>query len=283
MKKRLLPLLLSAAALLVSSFGLWPQLACAEGLPAFGVVADIQFGDKQGSVSRDYRGSLSRLEQCVGDLNKQNLAFVIQLGDAIDGYGTNAVASAKDFDRVLSVFNRLSAPTYHALGNHCQSAGKDTLLQRLGLKSFYYTFTQPSAAGWRFVVLDGNDAGYGVIGDEQLAWFRATLSQAQQSGEKVICFCHFPLLKAAAESHRMAKADPLLAALDAAPCVVAWIAGHDHSGGYARRKGVHHITLHGLVEAPGSTAYAKIELRADRLAETGFGNEPSRDLPLASP
>lgn len=282
MQKRLLPLLTTAATLLVSSFGLWPQQACAQQLPAFGVVADIQYADKTGSISRDYKTSLQRLDQCVGELNKKNLDFVIQLGDAIDGYGTNAVASVKDLDSVLSVFNRLTAPKYHVVGNHCQSAGKETLRQRLGLKDFYYTFTDTSAKGWRFVVLDGNDAGYGVMSDEQLAWFRTTLSQAQKTGEKVICFCHFPLIKAAAESNCMAKPEPVLAALDAAPCVVAWIAGHDHGGGYARRNGVHHITLHGLVEAPGTTAYARIELGADSIKETGFGNEPSRELPLAT-
>jgi hypothetical protein len=282
MKKRLLPLLLSAATLLFLGLGLWPQHALAERLPAFGVVADIQFGDKQGSVSRDYRGSLSRLEQCVGALDKQKLDFVIQLGDAIDGYPTNAVASVKDLDGVLSVFNRLTVPKFHVVGNHCQSAGKENLHQKLGLKSFYYTFTEPAAKGWRFVVLDGNDAGYGVVSDEQLAWFRTTLGQAQQAGEKVICFCHFPLLKAAAESHRMNKPEPVLAALDASSCVVAWIAGHDHTGGYARRNGVHHLTLHGLVEAPDNTAYARIELGPDRIKETGFGNEPSRELPLAT-
>jgi hypothetical protein len=263
--------------------GLLPLPVRAERLPAFGVIADIQFGDKEGSVSRDYRGSLSRLEQCVTDLNKRDLDFVIQVGDIIDGYGTSRVAAAvSDLDSVLSIFNRLSPPKYHVVGNHCQSAGKENLLQRLGLKSFYYTFANPAAKGWRFIVLDGNDAGYGIMSDAQLDWFRAELGKAQQAGEKVICFCHFPLLQAAAESHRMNKPEPVLAALDAAPCVVAWVAGHDHNGGYARRKGVHHLTLRGLVEAPGSTAYARFEIAPDSLKETGFGNEPSRELPLAT-
>ena len=40
----------------------------------------------------------------------------------------------------------------------------------------------PAAGEVRRYVLDGNDAGYGVMGDEQLVWLRATLSQAQQAG-----------------------------------------------------------------------------------------------------
>lgn len=282
MRRSFTPLLMTAGLFVLLGCHTWLRQTPAERGPAFGVVADIQYGDKQGSVSRDYRGSLSRLEQCVGVLNKQPLDFVIQLGDAIDGYGTNRVASVGDLDSVLSVFNRLTAPKYHVVGNHCLLSGKENLHQRLGLKSFYYTFTVPSSKGWRFVVLDGNDAGYGVMSDAQLAWFRTTLGQAQQAGEKVICFCHFPLIQAAAENNRMAKPEPVLAALDAAPCVVAWIAGHDHAGGYARRSGVHHITLQGLVESPGNNAYARFELGATRLKETGFGNEPSRELPLST-
>jgi 3',5'-cyclic AMP phosphodiesterase CpdA len=252
--------------------------ARAETFPAFGVVADIQYGDKEGSVSRDYRGSLKRLEQCIEAFNRQRLDFVIQLGDAIDGYPTNAAASCADLDRVLSVFNRLTAPKYHVIGNHCMNAGTNALAQRLGLATFFYTFTAPAAKGWRFVVLDGNDAGYGVVSDRQLAWFRDTLDQAQAAGEKVICFCHFPLLKTAAKHHRMAKPEEILQTLHAHTCVAAWIAGHEHAGGYARQRHVHHLTLRGLVEAPGSTAFARFELAGDRILETGYGNEPSREL-----
>ena len=127
MQKKLPTLLITVATLLAGGLGLWPQPVSAQRLPAFGVIADIQYADKPGSLSRDYKNALQRLDQCVDELNKQNLDFVIQLGDAIDGYGTNAVASVKDLDSVLSVFNRLTAPKYHVLGNHCQSAGRETL------------------------------------------------------------------------------------------------------------------------------------------------------------
>jgi hypothetical protein len=258
-------------------------VAQAERLPAFGVVADIQYGEKEGSASRDYRGSLQRLERCVEAFNGQRLDFVIQLGDLIDGCPTNAAASAADLDKGLSIFNRLTAPTYHAVGNHCLNAGTNNVAQKLGLASFYYTFTVPAANGWRFVVLDGNDAGYGVVSARQLAWFRDTLDQAQQAGEKVICFCHFPLLKTAAEHHRMAKPEAIIELLDAHTCVAAWIAGHEHAGGYARQRHVHHLTMRGLVEAPGSTAFARFELAGDRIVETGYGNEPSREMFLGGP
>jgi hypothetical protein len=63
-------------------------------------------------------------------------------------------------------------------------------------------------------------------------------------------------------------------------CVVAWFAGHDHAGGYAVRKGVHHVTLKGIVEEPVKNAYALIELHPDRIRKIGFGAEPNRDMPI---
>jgi manganese-dependent ADP-ribose/CDP-alcohol diphosphatase len=129
-------------------------------------------------------------------------------------------------------------------------------------------------------VLDGNDAGYGVVSERQLAWFRAVLARSVARGERVICFCHFALLKEAARDHRMAKPEPLLEALDRAGCVVAWFAGHDHAGGYAVRNGVHHVTIKGMVEAPDENAYAFIELCPEHLREIGLGAECNRQMEI---
>ena len=168
------------------------------------------------------------------------------------------------FQRAVSFSKNLPSPP--GLG-----AGADN--QRYGLQRFYYDFTVRAAPGWRFVVLDGNDAGYGGVGKEQRAWFRAVLARAAASHERVICFCHYALLKEAARGHRMATPEPLLEALDRAGCVAAWFAGHDHAGGYAVRNGVHHVTLKGMVEAPEKNAYAFIELHPDHLREIGAGAE----------
>jgi len=64
--------------------------------------------------------------------------------------------------------------------------------------------------------------------------------------------------------------------MDRTGVVVAWFAGHDHAGGYAVRKGVHHVTLKGIVEEPVKNAYALIELHGDRIREVGFGAEALR-------
>lgn len=118
---------------------------------------------------------------------------MIQLGDIVDGHDNSIDKSTDDLDSVLQVYNRLTMPKYHVVGNHCLAVDTETLRQKLGLERFYYDFTVSSAKGWRFVVLDGNYYGSGEIGNQQLEWFRNTLNKSAKNGERVICFCHFAL------------------------------------------------------------------------------------------
>jgi hypothetical protein len=247
----------------------------------FGVLTDVHYADKESNHYRFYRTALRKLDECVADLNRRRPAFVIQLGDIVDGDRDNVDELVTDLDSVLQVYNGLMAPKYHVVGNHCLLVGEEVLRQKLHMERFYYDFSVPSVEGWRFVVLDGNATKDVVTGRAQLEWFRSTLDKAARNGEKVICFCHYPLLEAAAARHRMmANPEPFLKAMDDAHCVAAWFAGHYHAGGYAIRNGVHHVTLKAMIEAPVHTAYALIELHADRIREIGIGSEPSRDLPL---
>jgi manganese-dependent ADP-ribose/CDP-alcohol diphosphatase len=244
----------------------------------FGIVADIQYADKDSLRGRDFRASISNLQNCVVDFNKKKPVFVIQLGDIIDGHGKDFIRSHSDMDSITRVIKRLKMPLYNVIGNHDLAAEKEYLRSSLGLSGFYYDFTVPSAKGWRFFVLDGNDGGYGIMGDEQIRWFRLNLTRAKQNGEKVICFSHYALTKLAASKHYMAKPGPVLDILDSAGCVVAWFAGHDHAGGYTMRNGVHHITIKGMVEAPGVNSYAFIKLYPDHIRIIGKGKEESRKL-----
>ena len=273
---------LAVAAMLLCVYGCGAlgQHSKREGTFTFAVLADIQYADKDPRGKRHYRTALQKFTECVDHLNRQKPAFVIQLGDIVDGHADNTDKSKEDLDVVLRVFNRLSIPKYHVVGNHCLTVGAQTLRQQLGIQRFYYDFTVPSVQSWRFVVLDGNAAGYGAMGDEQLTWLRATLDQAARNGEKVICFSHYALLQAATHHHRTAKPEPILKVIDDADCVAAWFAGHDHAGGYAIRNGVHHVTVKGMVEAPVVNAYALVEVCPDKIREIGFGKEPDRDLPL---
>lgn len=244
---------------------------------AFGLIADVQWGDKDKEGGRNYREALGRFEESVTALNDHEPAFTIQLGDLIDGHTGDLEKTRADLERALDVYRRLGMPRFHVVGNHDIAAGREFLQQKLGLAQSYYDFTLPSTRRWRFIVLDGDDAGEGVLGAEQLAWLSLTLQRAKNSSEKVIVFNHYPLVEEAARQHRMEAPEPVLAALEASGVVVAYFAGHDHAGGYAFRHGIHHVTLRGMVEAKNN-AYAIVEVYADRLKKIGYGKEPSREM-----
>jgi hypothetical protein len=121
----------------------------------------------------------------------------------------------------------------------------------------------------------------GAVGKRQLRWLERTLADADHKKQQVIVLCHFPLLAAASsEVHLLWNHDAVLRVLEAHPCVVAWFNGHDHAGGYAERRGIHHVTFSGMVETPRKTAWAIVDVFEDRLKIRGFGRQTSRRLLL---
>lgn len=114
-------------------------------------------------------------------------------------------------------------------GNHELGAfGEyDRAVQALSIKSEtgrgYYSFTVAGAPGWRFLVIDGNDASLtanslsaefargvelfkraqaknaatvwwsGGVSQDQLDWLETELDASQAAGESVVVFSHFPL------------------------------------------------------------------------------------------
>lgn len=244
---------------------------------SFGVVADVQYAEKETKNNyRFFSESPARLNQCVKDLNQHDLAFTIQLGDLINGNGEK---TSEEMVRILGIYNTLSMPKYHVIGNHDLSdvyKDKSTLVNTLGISNAYYDFTSPKAKGWRFIVIDGNDPREGEVGPRQLEWLTSKLSEASGKKEKVIVFCHYALLKKAA-GWGMFKAEKVLQAINSSDCVEAYIAGHFHGGGYTFANGVHHITVKGMVEAHDN-AYAVIDVYPGKLKEIGFSDEPSREL-----
>ena len=261
----------------------------------FGAVADCQYCDVKGK-GRRYRLSPKKLADCVAQYNRLDLKFVVHLGDFID-------RDFKSFDVVGPIFGRLKAPGHHVLGNHDFSVADDKkplVPAKLGLRSRYYDFAAP---GWRFVVVDGNDVSLyahpkgsrehaaaeayyrtlkgsppkwnGAVGPAQLRWIRDTLRKASRAKERVVFFCHFPIFPE--NVHNLWNGAEVRAAIESSPAVVAWINGHNHAGNYGREKGVHYLTLKGMVDTE-ETAYSVVKVFADRLELTGYGRQKDRTL-----
>lgn len=282
----------------------------------FGLVADVQYQDSPIGGTRDYRRALAKLEKCVADFNSKDLAFVVQLGDLVNG-------RFYSFDAVVARYNRLRAPRYHVLGNHdfyFEANDKSSVLRKLGMKARYYDFVQGS---WRFIVLDGNDVGFlanartlekyyeeseaidrakyaeaaemvrglirekrrnaqywnGGISKTQIGWLKSRLELATRLGQRVVIFCHYPILPEGTECN-LWNDDEVLQAIKPFGCVKAWINGHNHLGSYVERDGVHYLTLEGMVETSDTTAYATVEVYDDHLQLVGTGRTASRRMDL---
>jgi calcineurin-like phosphoesterase family protein len=279
--------------------------ACA-GIPegplfSFGVLADVQYCDGDPAGVRHYRLSPQKLESCIEDLETEDLAFAIHLGDFID-------RDIESIDKVLPIYRRLEAPTYFALGNHDFSVDpslKDSVPAKLGMERRYYDFP---IQDWRFIVLDGNalslyahEAGHeiyqkaesrlaalkeagapnamtwnGGLGKQQLAWLRKSLEKASEAGEKAVIFCHFPVYPQ--NLHNLWDSMEVIQLLSESECAVAYLNGHNHGGNYGTIHGIHFLTIQGMVDTADQNAYAVVDVYDDRLEVRGRGRVPCRVL-----
>ncbi|HUS92357.1 MAG TPA: metallophosphoesterase [Phycisphaerae bacterium] len=272
---------------------------------SFGVVADAQYADAEPKIGRHYRESLTKLAECVAALNARKLDFTVHLGDLIE-------RDFASFAAICPVYEKLSMPHYHVLGNHDFSvveAEKPKVPRALGLdklgggKGFY----DLTLGRWRLIVLDGTDistyarpagspghtqalaemarlkrqkrrnaAGYnGGLGDEQLRWFAGVLDAAAKADQRVIVFCHMPVFPD--DPHNLYNDREVLKLLAGRRNVVAWLAGHNHAGNYGRAGRVHCLTMKGMVQG-ATNAYGVVEAYADHLKLTGFGREADRTM-----
>jgi manganese-dependent ADP-ribose/CDP-alcohol diphosphatase len=273
---------------------------------SFGLIADVQYADKETQGRRRYREALGKLVRAVEELDRHDLIFIADLGDLVDGNGTRSLA---DLDRVLDAYRRSRHPVLHVIGNHClAAAGRETILRRYGLERGY---RQLSRDGHRFIFLDGMALSLeappesethrmakefllrnpwagtysGGLGEEQERWLRSCLEAAARRGEKVFVFCHLPILEGQSTRDLLLwDHEEVSKMIVDSGCVAACFSGHDHAGGYAARAGVHFLTLPGLVEAPEEgNAFAEVEVHESFLIVAGHGTVPHRRLELPMP
>lgn len=270
----------------------------------FAVLSDVQYAERDSAGARNYRESIKKLEAAVTRLQGENIEFLIHLGDLIDGGSENAA-------RILPVLRTLTFPHYHVLGNHDFFGPRAAVLQAFGMKRPYYSFRN---GRWRLIVLDGMQVSVnggwasgspehrqaemvleslerqgapnaqdwnGAVGPEQRNWLSDTLEDANRRGERAMVFCHLPTLaEATTPPHLLWDHKRVLDIIDRQPAVAAYMCGHDHAGGYARRNGVHHITMRGVVEHELAECLRIVELYPDSLHMREPGTSRTQVLAL---
>jgi predicted phosphodiesterase len=285
----------------------------------FGVIADVQYADRQTPEEGDLSKAIEKLAYCVARFNSKNIvdnasyvgksrkpSFVIQLGDMIAG-GDNA---SKEFDQILGIYNRIHTDRYHVLGNHdFTGISRKRVLRKLEMEKPYYDFRYGK---WRFVVLDTMDVSVqggwgkespnyiagekmlselagrqapnaidwnGGVGAEQKEWLSKILSDADRKKQNVVVFGHHPLVPEG-NRHNLWNNDEIINVLESHKSVFAYINGHRHVGDYAWQNNIYYVTIDGMITSPKKKGFAVVWVYADRLEIEGMIENPRLTLPL---
>jgi len=273
---------------------------------SFGIIADVQYAEKDKVGTREYRASKDKLARAVEQFNNEQLAFVVQLGDMIDGGET----AEQELRAVTDVFNGLKTRKYHVLGNH-DFAGIDrkTAMSILGMERPFYEFAHQN---WRFIVLDTMDLAVqggweadslncqlgrkmldervkagasnavdwnGAIGPAQKQWLEYVLKDAAEQKQKALIFAHHPLMPAG-DRHNLWNNEEITKVLESHDCVVAWFNGHKHFCEYFYKNNKYYVTFDGMVEDAFAKGYSIATVYKDKIDIRSTGKVPRLALPL---
>ncbi len=261
-----------------------------------GLIADIQFADREDKGFCRFRSSLDRLGQLVGLFNDEGVDLVVQLGDLVDGNGSDEEGlerTRRELDQVLAVLTDLDAPSEHVIGNHCLSLPRAELLERLGLHQARRAI---EVQGQRILLLDSLEVSLfdkdldpramaeaqaalarqpksgapwavdwnGALGERQREWLKQELARSNPAS---LLLCHHPIYPSAARAQFLAwDHQDVLQLLDVEGSQpVTWASGHDHRGGRAVDGANLFLTLPGLVGAKQVCGLERIERGAIEL------------------
>jgi predicted phosphodiesterase len=229
-------LLITAAALLLASAGhsaeptvpITPQPATSEF--HFVVLGDSQFDDP------------STFNRMVDDVTHLNPAFVIQVGDMIDGYSDPGTVES-EWQRFrhqiapLDTIPFVAVPGNHDLYN--AERRSDSAIQALYERQWGPTYRSFNYRNARFVILNSDAPGEErSIGAEQWRWLERTL--AATDTEHVFVFLHRPPLG-------LANADALHQLLRRYPVRYVFY-GHQHHYHYFERDGIRYVMTNAAAE-----------------------------------
>lgn len=287
-----------SSGILLLAVGRLPQAQAAPRRTLrFGVLTDTHYADRPTAGTRHYADSLQKVDEAIEAFNRAKVDFVIELGDLkdMDAKGTPEL-TLRYLDSIEQRLRRFDGPLYHVLGNHDMDCiTKEEFLAHTSNAGrangrAYYSF---EAQGVRCIVLDANfnadmtpysrgnfDWRVANIPTEQLDWLDGELTRHRR--QPTIIFLHQMLDSFSDISPNLCvkNADKAVEIIERHEQVLAVIQGHHHPGHYSFRRGVHYLTLNGMIEQAAPTnSYAIVEVRpSGDISVDGFKSCPDREL-----
>ncbi len=268
----------------------------------FGVVADIHYARAEILWNRYFDQAKTKLMNAINHFNKENLDFLIELGDFKDEGSPPDRQETIDFlVDIEKTINRFGGPVYHVLGNHdMDNISKNDFLSRIrnyGQEKArnFYSF---DSGGIRFVVLDPNynedgsdyDSGNfdwtsSMIPPDQLEWLKAELSDSKLP---LIIFIHqlIDSFSGIPEDYCVNNAVEIVRIIENSGKVLAVFQGHYHNGHYSFRNGIHYYTMKAMVDSslPENNSYAIVEIDNHlNISVLGFHNCEGQQMKYREP
>jgi predicted phosphodiesterase len=260
-----------------------------------GLVADIQYSDQNSAGTRLYRKSLDKVSGMIDFFNKNDLKFIVDLGDRIDkGYSS--------FEAIESVLSNSAHPIVFVPGNHdyaIEDSLKKKIREKTESKRGYHSRT---IGNWQLVFLNGlenslighpqgrlgyymgkktmnkviasgSNNGYnwnGGLGIRQTRWLYRQISMAEKQNLNVLIFCHQPIFPN--NAHSLWNYQSIIKNLRSFSGQLWWISGHDHKGGFEKVGSINMLTLHGMVEGE-NPSYGILTVSGNVVALKGYGDQ----------
>jgi manganese-dependent ADP-ribose/CDP-alcohol diphosphatase len=267
---------------------------------SFGLIADVHYADYNPVGNRYYRSSIEKLQEAITSFRDDSVNFIVNLGDLIE-------SDYESYKPVLNEINSSGIKTYHITGNHDYSVDPRYLSRLLVFtesREGYYSIIYQK---YRFIFINGNEISKyasanktmireaddyisklkikgeinaidwnGGTSSLQLNWINGQLDESSDNSEKVILFCHFPIVPE--NIHNLLNYRDVYGIISKYGNIIAWFSGHNHEGNYSSYNKIHFVTFKGMVETKKSNSFAIIEVYENKITIKGYGREDSRVL-----
>lgn len=253
-----------------------------------GLLTDLHYADKPTAGSRHYRETLPKLEKAATEFRKQQIDFLVELGDLVDA-ADSVDLELKYLKTINQSLSAIADQRHYVLGNHCvHTLTKNEFLGGVEQVDSYYSF---DSKGYHFVVLDACFRSDGVAyGRKNFQWTDPNIPPAQldwlasdleQNELPTVVFTHQRL---DVNNHYGIKNAPKVRELlESSGKVQAVFQGHSHKNDLKEIEGIPYCTLVAMVEGSGAdrnNACACLRIAENgNLSVQGFFKQASYEWP----